>query len=302
LVIVAVFAVPAIALFPVVHLSTGFTATVHAKTVQFQTASWTDRTAGLFNDGKNAIDLTVEDFDRFESAEGSSPINVPNTGEAITLHGVRLDSLDVTKPLSVSLEAGDRALSIVIERKGQEENKGKFGTFLADDDSKLPASMTGPKSKYAREWLIFGRHNRLHLTLRGIKNPIGPEKKVPLSDGSSVTFEDANSQSTITSAGEVQLYEIDRKLPVADQQSLVLGNLKGAYLRLEPEAESIKVTVFGGSSGRILRDGTNEAATLAEYFTSQKPLAAYLSTVALIGTFLLTVLTRFKLIQHFPKN
>ena len=68
---------------------------------------------------------------------------------------------------------------------------------------------------------------------------------------------------------------------------------------LEPEAASLRV-FLRGSSGSILLDRSNQAATLAEYLTSQKPLATYLSTVALIGSTILTILTRLKFIK--PKD
>lgn len=86
----------------------------------------------------------------------------------------------------------------------------------------------------------------------------------------------------------------------------MLGELQGdpqeddpRIVSLEPEAASVKIDLRGSSNG-ILVNKSNEAATLAEYLTSQKPLATYLSTVALIGSTILTILTRFKLIK--PKD
>jgi hypothetical protein len=59
----------------------------------------------------------------------------------------------------------------------------------------------------------------------------------------------------------------------------------------------ITVSIKRGKSDSILLDGTNQAATQAEYLMSQKPLGTYLSTVALIGGTVLTILTRLKLIK-----
>jgi hypothetical protein len=288
LIIVSVFALPGIVLFPAIHLSTAFTATVRTKSIQFTTAAW-KTSAGLFNSDETPLDLTIEDFDRIESRQpsASSPFR---DSEPVTLHGVRLHSVDVTRPLLVSIEADDGALSMKIERLGPEGNE--LASFVADRESQLPPGMTGT----AREWSVFGKHNRLHLILRPGKGQLRAESKIPLSDGSAITF-DLNGQSAIVPSEEAQLTALDRKLQL-DGQSLMFGGIKSTTIEsLGPDAQSVKLVIAEGSSSQILLGQRNEAATLAEFLTSQKPLATYLSTVALIGSTILTILTRLKFIK-----
>jgi hypothetical protein len=202
--------------------------------------------------------------------------------------------LDVNNPLQISLDAEDGALSMRMERIGPEACE--FASFLADGESRLPEGFRKGKLNRSREYSIFPKHNRLHLTLRPLKGHIQAESKIPLQDGTAVTFE-RKGESAIISPVDAQLTVLDRK-PKLEGQPLVLSSLQGARIEtLEPDSESIKVTIDRGKSSRILLGETNEAATPAEYLTSQKPLAAYLSTVALIGSTILTILTRLKLLK-----
>ena len=160
----------------------------------------------------------------------------------------------------------------------------------------------------SRTWSVYVRKDsRLHLQLRPLKGSIPAEHKISLAKDSAATFELEGQSAIVGADSELQISGVDRKpLKLKESQSLVLGGLQGEAQEddpkiesLEPEAASVRV-FLRGSSRSILLGKSNEAASLAEYLTSQKPLATYLSTVALIGSTILTILTRLKVIK--PKD
>jgi hypothetical protein len=324
LILVAVFAVPALVLLPVVHLRTGFTASLRTKSIQFRTSERQGGSVGLFN-SDTPLELTIERFGRIESPEGSTVIRIVNPGgqASVTFRGAQLRSLDVHEPLQISLEADDGKMTMAIEPLASNENaivtvltdgKAQFscGECIVQgaDGKPLPEeSIFGVKpAEFSRIWSIYLRKDsRLHLQLRAIKGPIPAEHKISLAKDSAATFL-MERQSTIVGAdGELQITGVDRKpLKLREGQSLVLGGLQGdapeddpRIESLEPEAASLRIFLRGSSSS-ILLDESNEAATLAEFLTSQKPFATYLTTVALIGSTILTILTRLKFIK--PKD
>jgi hypothetical protein len=320
LLLVSVFAVPGLVLLPVVHLRTGFTASLRTKSIQFRTSAGQGKSVGLFN-SDTPLELTIERFGRIESLEGTVPARIVNpSGQAsVTFLGARLRSLDVQQPLQVSLEVDEGKMSMAIEPLGSNENAiatvltGGEAQFSCDecvvegaDGKPIPRESIFEVKR--RTWSVYvKKDSRLHLQLRAMKGRIPAESKIRLARNSDVTF-DLEGQSAIAGAdGEVQITGVDRKpLKLKEGQSLVLGGIEGdpreddpEIERLEPETASVKVDLRG-SSGSILLNKSNEAATLAEYLTSQKPLATYLSTVALIGSTILTILTRLKFIK--PKD
>lgn len=158
---------------------------------------------------------------------------------------------------------------------------------------------------FSRGWSVYLRKDsRLHLQLGAIKGLVRAEHKIRLAKDSAATFLLEGQSAIVGADGEVQITGVDRKpLKLKEGQSLEFGGLQGdapeddsQIESLEPETASVRV-FLRGSSGSILLDKSNEAATLAEYLTSQKPLATYLSAVALIGSTILTILTRLKLIK-----
>jgi hypothetical protein len=324
LILVAVFAVPALVLFPVVHLRTGFTASLRTKSIQFQTSEGQGRSIGLFN-SDTPLELTIERFGRIESPEGRTGARIVNpSGQAsVTFLGAQLRSLDVQQPLQISLEADDGKMIMLIEPLASNENAiatvltGGEAQFSCDgcivegaDGKPIPEeSISGGKpAGFSRTWSVYvKKDSRLHLQLRAIKGSIPAEHKIRLAKDSAATFLLEGQSAIVGADGEVQITGVDRKpLKLKEGQSLVLGGLQGdapeddpRIESLEPEAASLRVNLRG-SSGSILLDKSNEAATLAEYLTSQKPLATYLSTVALIGSTILTILTRLKFIK--PKD
>jgi hypothetical protein len=327
LILVAVFAVPALVLLPVVHLRTGFTASLRTKSIQFQTSDRQGKSVGLF-DPEAPLELTIERFGRIESQEGTPPTRIVNpSGQAsVTFLAAQFHSLDIHQPLRVSLDADDGKMSMAIEPLRSDEHPiatlitGGESQFSCDecvvegaDGKPVPEESVIPSlSKLGanpaglpRTWSVYvKKDSRLHLQLRAMKGRIPAEHKIHLAKNSSVTF-DLEGQSVIVGDdGEVQITGVDRKpLKLKEGQSLVLGELEGdpreddpMIESLEPEAADVKVDLRG-SSRSILLDKSNEAATPAEYLTSQKPLAAYFTTVALIGSTVLTILTRLKLIK-----
>jgi len=320
LLLVSVFAVPGLILLPVVHLRTGFTASLRTKSIQFRTSAGQGKSVGLFN-SDTALELTIERFDRIESLEGTAPARIVNpSGQAsVTFLGAQLRSLDVQQALQISLEADDGRLSMAIEPL--RSDRDTIATVLTGGEAQFSCNecvVEGADGKpiplesifkvKPRTWAVYvKKDSRLHVQLRAMKGRIPAESKIRLARNSDVTF-DQEGQSAIAGAdGEVQITGVDRKpLKLKEGQSLVLGRLEGdpreedpEIERLEPEATSIRVDLRG-SSDSILLNKSNQAATLAEYLTSQKPLATYFSTVALIGCTILTILTRLKLIK--PKD
>jgi hypothetical protein len=320
LLLVSVFAVPGLVLLPVVHLRTGFTASLRTRSIQFRTSERQGKSVGLFN-SDTPLELTIERFDRIESLEGTAPTRIVNpSGQAsITFLGAQLRSLDVQQPLQISLEADDGKMSMAIEPLGSDQNT--IATVLAGGEAQFSCDecvVEGADGKpipresifeiKPRTWSVYvKKDSRLHMQFRAMKGRIPAESKIRLAENSDVTFA-LEGQSAIAGAdGEVQITGVDRKpLKLKEGQSLVLGGLQGdpreddpTIVSLEPEAASVRVDLRG-SSGSILLDKSNQAATIAEYLTSQKPLATYFSTVALIGCTILTILTRLKLIK--PKD
>jgi len=324
LILVAVFAVPGLVLLPVVHLRTGFTASLRTKGIQFRTSGMQGKSVGLFN-SDTPLELTIERFDRIESQEGASPIRIVNTGgqASATFRGAQLRSLDVRQPLQVSIEADDGKISMAVEPFGS--NETAIATILTEGDAQFSCDgciVEGADGKpipqasifqvKPRTWSVYvKKDSRLHLQLRPMKGGIPAEQEIRLAKGSAVTF-DLEGQSAIAGAdGEVQITGVERKpLKLKEGQSLVLDGLEDDPREddprivslepdLEPKAASVKVSLRG-SSNSILLDKSNEAATPAEYLTSQKPIASYFSTVALIGSTILTILTRLKFIK--PKD
>jgi len=314
LILVAVFAVPALVLLPVVHLRTGFTASLRTKSIQFRTSAGQGKSVGLFN-SDTPLELTVERFDRIESPEGAGFARIVNPGgqASVTFAGAQLRSLDVQQPLQVSIEADDGKMSMAIEPLGSDKNT--MATVLTGGETQFSCDecrVEGGDGKVTAEprvWSVYvKKDSRLYLTLRAVKGAIPAEHEIRLAKGSAVTFDQegrSEGRSAIASAGgELEVTGVDRKpLKLKEGQSLVLGGLEGdpreddpEIVSLEPEAAGVKVDLRG-SSDSILLGKSNEAATLAEYLTSQKPLATYLSTVALIGGTILTILTRLKLIK-----
>jgi hypothetical protein len=324
LILVSVFAVPALVLLPVVHFRTAFTASLRTKSIQFRTSQRQGRSVGLFN-SDTPLELTIERFGRIESQEGAAPARIVNpSGQAsVTFRGAQLRSLDVQQPLQISLEADDGKLSMAIEPSGSNENAiatvltGGEAQFSCDecivegaDGKPVPEEsiFVVKPARLTRTWSVYARKDsRLHLQLRAMKGQIPAEHTIHLAKDSAATF-DLEGQSAIVGAGgEVQISGLDRKpLKLKEGQSLELAGLQGdppeddpEIVSLEPEAASVKVDLRG-SSHSILLDKSNEAATLAEYLTSQKPLVTYVSTVALIGSTMLSILISLKLIK--PKD
>src|ERR1039457_2946766 len=96
LILVAVFAVPALVLLPVVHLRTGFTASLRAKSIQFRTSEQQgNRREGLFV-SETPLELTIERFDRIEAREGGTDAKIVNpSGQAsVTFVGAQLRFVD----------------------------------------------------------------------------------------------------------------------------------------------------------------------------------------------------------------
>ncbi len=223
--------------------------------------------------------------------------------------GAQLRSLDVQQPLQVSIEADDGKLSMAIKPLGSDKNT--IATVLTGGETQFSCDQCGveggggkPTSE-PRIWSVYvKKDSRLYLTLRAVKGPIPAEHEIRLAQGSAVTFDQEGRSAIAGAGGELEITGVDRKpLKLKEGQSLVLGGLEGdpreddaEIVSLEPEAASVKVDLRG-SSDSILLGKSNEAATVAEYLTSQRPLATYLSTVALIGGTILTILTRLKLIK-----
>lgn len=317
LILVAVFAVPGFLLLPVVHLRTGFTASLRTKSIQFRTSAGQGKSVGLFN-SDTPLELTIERFDRIESPDGTASTRIVNPGgqASVTFAGAQLRSLDVQQPLQISIEADDGKVSMAVEPLGSDRNA--IATVLTGGETRFSCDECAIESAdgkpIAREsildaepriWSVYvKKDSRLYLTLRAVKGPIPAEHEIRLARDSAVTFELEGRSAIAGAGGELEITGVDRKpLRLKEAQSLVLGGLQGdpredspEIVSLEPEAASVKVDLRG-SSDSILLGKSNEAATLAEHLTSQKPLATYLSTVALIGGTILTILTRLKLIK-----
>jgi hypothetical protein len=314
LILVSVFAIPGLVLFPAVHLRTGFIASLKTKSIQFRTAQNQGNSVGLFN-SDTPLELTIERFDRIEWREGAGGVSITNPGgqASITFHGGQLRSVDVKQPLDISLEAEDSKLSVAIDPLESHENAiatvlaGSKDRFSCDECVVDGADGTNSVA-VPRTWSVYAKKDsRLHLMLRAVKGQIPAEHEIGLAKESAITFQLENQSAIVGPDGELQITSVDRKpLKLKEGQSLVLGELRGypaeesaTIVTLEPAAESVKVDLRG-SSGTIFLDKSNEAATLAEYLTSQKPLATYFSTVALIGSTILSILTGLKLIK--PKD
>jgi hypothetical protein len=229
----------------------------------------------------------------------------------------------VEQPLDVSIEADDGKMSMAVERLGS--NEDAMATVLTEGDAQFSCDeckLEGADGKpipqasifeaKPRTWSVYvKKHSRLYLKLRAVKGGIPAEHEIRLAKGSTVTFLQEGQSAIAGADGEVQITGVDRKpLKLKEGQSLALDGLEGDPREddprivtlepdLEPKAASVKVSVRG-SSKSILLDKSNEAATPAEYLTSQKPIASYFSAVALIGSTILTILTRLKFIK--PKD
>jgi len=292
-IIVAVFAIPAILLFPGIHLNTPFTASLRSTCIRFTTAPWTT-SPGLFSFDDIPLRLTIDDFERMELSDPSHR-SVFKSGTPVKLEGVRLTKLDMSQPLRVFLEAGaDGGVNLTLERLRTSPND--LALVRVDAESKLPSDMPACGSKWSCEWAVYSKGNGLRLTLRPIKGTLRVESNIPLLDGTAITFTRDNGQSAIVAPASAQLTAMDRKLSL--RQPVAFGGLKATFIEsLAPDGAGIKLAINQGSSDLILMGESNEAATLAEFIAGHRSFSAYLSMVALIGSTVLTILTRLKLLK-----
>jgi hypothetical protein len=326
LILVAAFAIPAVVLLPFVHLRTGFVASLRTGSIQFRTSGRPGKSAGIFNSDIVPVNLTIERFDRIEAGQGSSLVKILNKGGqgSVTFTGAKFHSLDVQQSLDVSLLADDGKLFIAVEPalETKEAGKNAIATAITNGETQVScdecvaessdgkpiseSDITGANLDGSpRTWSVYHlKDNRLHLQLSA-KNGIAAEREISLAKNSSVTF-DVEGQSALSGTdGVLQFSGVDMKpIKLTEGKSFVVRRLQGdpeeddpQIVSLIPEAAALKVDLHG-SSNRIVLGSSNEAATPAEYLTSQKPLAAYLSTVALIGSTILTILTRLKFIKR----
>ena len=266
--------------------------TLTTKSVQFKAAA-SNKNAGLFND--SPVALTVDGFERLK---GGPDHLVQNNGQSIcTFSGVSLTGMDMASPLVISIDANNGALHLQWEREGASGDRPMATLQSIEDKPISPSGCLGEHGPVAeKRWNVYGRNERASLILRPIKGSLPVERQIELEPGSPVMFEDRGESAVLGSGGEVQLPQVERKIPVGEGQRLVLRGVQSGRMKIEPGAESLKITLRGTSSETI-RDGVNEAATSAEYVSSQKPLVKYLSTVSLIGTTILALLNFLKLFK-----
>ena len=238
--------------------------------------------------------MTVAGFERLEY-DGGSPLTNPGGQTSCTFENAVLSSIDLSQPLNVALEVFDNSLQMTLERSADSALPlAKWETSLRES---LPSA--GPCPVTETEWSAFAANGRLQLTLRPVgKCKLPAEGRLALAEGESITFESARGEPGIVgSGGELQLTQLDRKVPQLEGQTLELRKVQnGIITRIEPGPENLAVSLRGRSSD-VLREGVNEAATSAEYWTGQKPLVKYLTAVSLIGSTLLAFLNFLKLVK-----
>jgi hypothetical protein len=322
LIVAAVFVIPALMLFPLVHLRTSFEASLKTGSIQFQTSGRPGKSTGLFNSDTAPVNLTIERFDRIEAGEGPSLLEILSPGGqgSVTFHSARFHSLDVQQPLIISLEAVDGKVILAVDTLRPDDRP--VATAITSTEAQLSCDecvVVGADGKQISEpdtagvtsdgaprlWSVYKRKDSpLHLQLRA-RNGIATEREIDLARDSPVTFDREGRSAILGSDGALQVSSLEAKpITLKEGQSFVIRALQGdpnegdaQIVSLAPEAGDFKVDVRG-TSDCILLDKSNEAATPAEYLTSQRPLAVYLSTVALIGSTVLTILTRLKLIKQ----
>src|ERR1700722_12483207 len=82
-VLIGLFAIPAVVLLPVIHLSTAFTVSLRTKGLQFKTSDRQGKSIGLFN-SNTPFELTIERFQRIELRDGAKIASISNTsGQAV---------------------------------------------------------------------------------------------------------------------------------------------------------------------------------------------------------------------------
>lgn len=261
-VLILVFALPGIVLFPYsqFRMRTSFQASLTARSVAFRVG---DAATPLFTE--TPVDLTVE---------GSA---------AVTHRNATLRALDLPAGSLVRVEwfrQSPDGVRLFVDRG--EKGKGDMGSVQVEH----------------RVVPLAGENGRLALSLDPVKpKTLQPEMKIPIQDRTAIEFADKQGSAIAGFDGTVQLREVDRKATFLQGEAVEIGDLTGtqiAELRVEKDGLHVQIA---GEAGVLKVRGEDLRHSLVEYLVARKNWGAYFSTVTLVGTTLLAILSRLKLVK-----
>jgi hypothetical protein len=296
---VLVYGIPLVLLFPGgwFRPDAEFQATVKAQAVDFTLDQYGE--AGLFL-GPMA-DISFDNIDHVEIPGG--PVR-SLAGGRIRFRGVTFNSLLLPRGTGVRIEWYERSPTGVrmVVRYGQPLTAAAASVFL-DKGSRVESTSgtidvsdaeTGVSAVYARP------DTRMAISLTPVDRPRGPkliEQDLPLLAQSPVRFTTEDRSSIVGNDAVVQVVNADRKDPVFQRQRLEIGGLRGgAVLTTLAVDNGIDVAVRG-AAGTLRLEGRDLRPSPAEYLRAQKVLSTWITTSLLIGTAVLTVASRTRLIK-----
>ncbi len=146
--------------------------------------------------------------------------------------------------------------------------------------------------------------------LKGAEKAVAlpPAEAIALSPGSRITFLTDDGESAIVGVNNaVQIRNAERKETVLRGQRLEIGGLEN---RSERDASQIGLQIVKdgiaanilGRAGVLRIDGEDARPSLAEYLRARRVLSTWLTTTILVGSALLTIASRIKLVKLDEKD
>ena len=306
LICLALFGVPALALYPYTHWrpDAKFHATIRTRELTF-TSGENYSGSGLFAGGR--ADLVFEHFDRVKLPSGEEikgrRIDFHNVGfQALPLlAGTRIVLLwEQSKPagLSISANYGTAAPSpvrVFWDRRSQAESDSGPVTSAADGNADIypvqgyPLTISlDPHSDDPKKSgeLVFDSSYPVYLST---KDP--------------VLFTQGSHSAILGFENVVDVLNAGRKQKVLQSQVLTI-----AALCTDSRISDLRITKAGmtvdvqGTAGRLAVDGRDMRPSPAEYLRSDGTLSTWITTSLLIGSVALTIATRFGLVKLLGKG
>jgi len=228
---------------------TGFSALVHTRSISFRIGHWTE-SAGIFVDGITRVNMRLPAACKITAAR-VPPLTSRITQQEVILRNVRIQSLDTSEGLQVTIDVEAGALFFTLQRK--EPNKKEFVTVLLDRKSAVEGEeeirqLAADKDS---EELLIGRDGDAasfsFSTQFLYRETLPPEKGIRLADGGFVYFQ-YEGESRITGSGNrLEVQETHEKYPIMD--GLRLEKLRDAQINeLSPHVADL------GKSGEATAD------------------------------------------------
>jgi hypothetical protein len=289
-------------------------ATIETNSISFRAAPGTTNNAGFFNSDAELAQVSVEGF-RSVSANAGATLFEPSADDArLEVSATKLQSVDLSKELQVTLSILDRHLILSLVREAQAD-----GPILALHTTRNTSmrcikcsSSAQENSAGAENTTLFIHPKRRALRVRLLARRIPPEgTAIRLTENSGLSFR-LNGRSQIQGgrvlAGDRKLtLEPNSWLSLREVRDGVISNIAVTSEELDDSHTALRnlLVTFAGTSAQIRYGKTEELAAAinpsrwryAMALAIQKPFLNFCKLASGLLTLLGGILTLFKKIS-----